>query len=168
MKEKKKCVFAGTFDPPTLGHQALIEDCLAMFDEVVVAILINPQKQPVFTLEQRTEMLRLTCRNHQRVKIVTFAGTVAELLKREETPFYVRGIRNTVDFEYENANFFASKKLNGEMVAIYLPCSQELLHVSSSIVRNSLRFQTPITDYVTKEVEEYIYQVFPKAKGDKE
>ena len=159
MKEKKKCVFAGTFDPPTLGHKALIEDCLAMFDEVVVAILINPQKQPVFTLEQRTEMLRLTCRNHPRVKIVTFAGTVAELLNREETPFYVRGIRNTVDFEYENANYFATRKLDENVRAIYLPCRQEYLHISSSMVRSSLAFGTPIDDYVSEEVKRFIEEV---------
>ena len=77
----------------------------------------------------------------------------------------MRGIRNTVDFEYENANFFASKKLNADMVAVYLPCPQEILHVSSSIVRNSLRFKTPIEGYVTKDVEEYIYRIFPDAKA---
>ena len=156
MKDNKKCVFAGTFDPPTLGHQALIEDCLAMFDEVVVAILINPQKNPVFTVEQRTEMLRLTCRNNPRVKIVTFLGTVAELLKKENTPFYVRGIRNTVDFEYENANYFATRKLDEKVRAVYLPCRQEYLHISSSMVRNSLAFGTPIDEYVSEKVKTYI------------
>ena len=88
-----------------------------------------------------------------------FEGTVAELLEKEETPFYVRGIRNTIDFEYENANYFATKKLNEEVVPLYLPCPQELLHVSSSMVKNSLKFATPISEYVTKEVEEYIRQI---------
>ena len=58
-KEIKKCIFAGTFDPPTLGHEALIEECLKIFDEVVVAILVNPAKKPYFTLEQREKMLAL-------------------------------------------------------------------------------------------------------------
>lgn len=165
---KRKCVFAGTFDPPTLGHCELIGTCAKLFDEVVVALLVNPDKAPCFTTEQRKEMLALCVGDWKNVTVKEYWGTIAELLEQEQTPFYVRGIRNTVDFEYENANFFASKKLNGEMVAIYLPCSQELLHVSSSIVRNSLRFQTPIAEYVTKEVEDYIYQVFPEAKGNKE
>lgn len=156
MKESKKCVFAGTFDPPTLGHQALIEDCLAIFDEVVVALLVNPQKQPAFTVEQRKEMLRLACKDDKRVKIVEFSGTVAELLKRENTRFYVRGIRNTVDLEYENANYFATRKLNADVSALYLPCRQEYLHISSSMVRNSLAFGTPIDEYVTAEVKAYI------------
>ena len=154
-KEVKKCIFAGTFDPPTLGHKAVIDTCLKMFDEVVVAIMINPAKQPYFTLEDREKMLALTC-NDPRVRVVATAGTVAELLEKENTKFYVRGIRNSIDLDYENANFYASKKLDCDLMAVYLPCPQELLHVSSSIVRNSLKFNTPIDEYVTKEVKEYI------------
>lgn len=151
----KKCVFAGTFDPPTLGHKALIEDCLKIFDEVVIALLVNPAKAPFFTIEERKEMLRLTCPD-ERARIVVFEGTIAELLKKEGTDVYVRGVRNTVDFEYENANYFASCKLNENLTAVYLPCRQELLHISSSMVRNSLKFGTPIDEYVTGEVKEYI------------
>lgn len=151
----KKCVFAGTFDPPTLGHKALIDDCLKIFDEVVIALLVNPAKAPFFTIEERKEMLRLTCPD-KRARIVVFEGTIAELLKKEGTDVYVRGVRNTVDFEYENANYFASCKLNENLTAVYLPCRQELLHISSSMVRNSLKFGTPIDEYVTGEVKEYI------------
>lgn len=161
-REKKKCVFAGTFDPPTLGHKSIIEDCLRIFDEVVIAVLTNPQKQPLFTIEQRKEMLRLTV-SDERMKIREFAGTAVELLREENTPFYVRGIRNGVDLDYENANFYASKKLDKNFTAIYLPCPQELLHVSSSMVKNSLRFQTPVDEYVTDEVKAYIYRHYQKA-----
>ncbi len=156
MSEKRKCVFAGTFDPPTLGHEAIIRDCLQLFDEVVVAIMVNPTKQPAFLAEERTQMLELITKNDPRVRIVSFTGTVAELLKKENTKFYVRGIRNGTDLDFENANFYATKKLDKDIIAIYLPCPQELLHVSSSMVRNSLKFQTPIEEYVSKEVREYI------------
>ena len=156
--ERKKCVFAGTFDPPTLGHKALIDECLKLFDEVVVAIMVNPQKQPCFTLEQREKMLALTVKS-PRVRVVATVGTVAELLQKEDTKFYVRGIRNSIDLDYENANFYASKKLDPDLTAVYLPCPQELLHVSSSMVRNSLKFHTPIDEYVTKEVKEYIEKI---------
>ena len=153
---KRKCVFAGTFDPPTLGHKAIIEDCLQLFDEVVVAILLNPKKKPYFSLEAREEMLKILFGKTERVKITAFTGTVAELLARENTNVYVRGIRNSIDLDYENADFYASRKLNGEILPVYLPCRQELLHVSSSIVRNSLEFHTPIDEYVTKEIKAYI------------
>ena len=155
MCEKRKCVFSGSFDPPTLGHKAVIESALEIFDEVVVAVMVNPQKKPYFSQEEREEMLKLTCPS-DRIRVVFFEGTVAELLEKEKTNAYVRGIRNTVDFEYENANYFATKKLNQKVIPVYLPCPQELLHVSSSMVKNSLLFGTPISEYVTKEVEEFI------------
>ena len=157
-KSIKKCVFAGTFDPPTLGHKALLENCLEIFDEVVVAVMVNPEKTPYFSVKERKDMLTLTCGN-PRLRIIQFSGTVAELLKQENTKFYVRGIRNGIDLDFENANFYASKKLDKELVTVYLPCEQELLHVSSSMVRNSLKFGTPIDEYVTDEVRKYITKV---------
>jgi pantetheine-phosphate adenylyltransferase len=156
MDKARKCVFAGTFDPPTLGHKSIIEECLKLFDEVVVAILVNPNKAPCFTLEQRREMLALDFENEPRLRVLSFEGTVAELLEKENTKFYVRGIRNGVDLDFENANFYASKKLDKEITAVYLPCPQELLHVSSTMVRNSLKFGTPIDEYVSERVRMYI------------
>ena len=159
MESKRKCVFAGTFDPPTLGHKSVIEECLKIFDEVVVAVLVNPDKSPCFTIQQRMDMLALDCENEPRVRILSFEGTVAELLQKENTKIYVRGIRNGVDLDYENANFYASKKLDKELTAVYLPCPQELLHISSSMVRNSLKFGTPIEEYVSEKVQAYIRRV---------
>ena len=120
--------------------------------------MVNPEKKPCFTVEQRKEMLALTC-NNPRLRVIAFTGTVAELLEKENTKIYVRGIRNGVDLDFENANFYASKKLDKDLITVYLPCEQELLHVSSSMVRNSLKFGTPIDEYVTKEVKEYIIKV---------
>ena len=157
-KQKKKCVFAGTFDPPTLGHKYVIETCLDAFDEVVVAIAVNPDKKPCFSVEQRKEMLALTVQS-DRVRVVEFTGTIAELLKRENTKIYVRGVRNATDFDFENANLYATHKLDKDVTAFYLPCPQNLLHVSSSMVRTSLHFSTPIDEYVTKEVQAYIKQI---------
>ena len=155
----RKCVFAGTFDPPTLGHKSIIEECLKLFDEVVVALLINPNKQPYFTAEQRLEMLALDFEGEPRLRILAFEGTVAELLEKEGTKIYVRGIRNGIDLDYENANFYASKKLDKDITAVYLPCPQELLHVSSTMVRNSLQFGTPIEEYVSEKVKTYIEEI---------
>ena len=158
MDKVKKCVFAGTFDPPTLGHKNIIETCAGMFDEVVVAIMVNPDKAPCFTVEERKEMLALDTAN-LTVRIIEFSGTAAELLQKEGTKTYVRGIRNSIDLDYENANFYASRKLDKELTAVYIPCPQELLHVSSSLVRNSLKFGTPIDEYVSEEVKAYIRKV---------
>lgn len=164
MENKKKCIFAGTFDPPTLGHKNVIETCLKMFDEVVVAFPVNPTKEPYFSLSARKEMLTLMFPNESRIRFVETDGTIAELLETEGTEFYVRGLRNSTDFDYENANFYATKKLFPNVEAIYLPCPQELMHVSSSMVKNSLCFHTPIDEYVTPEVKNYIEENMKKQK----
>ena len=120
--------------------------------------MVNPDKAPCFTVEQRKEMLALDTKNLP-VRIIDFSGTVAELLAKEGTKTYVRGIRNGIDLDYENANFYASRKLDKALTAVYIPCPQELLHVSSSLVRNSLKFGTPIDEYVSEEVKAYIGKV---------
>lgn len=157
--EKKKCVFAGSFDPPTLGHKAMIDDCLRLFDEVVAAVMVNPKKQPYFSVEQRKQMLSLMFKSEPRVKIIDFSGTAVELLAQEQTKIYVRGIRSCTDLDYENADFYASQKFDKDILTVYLPCRQELLHISSSIVRNCLMFRKPIDGYVDEEVKEYIEKI---------
>lgn len=151
-----KCVFAGSFDPPTLGHKKIVEDCLEVFDEVVVALMCNLNKQYTFTESERMEMLRLCVGENKGVKIISFNGTVAELLEKEQTKVYVRGVRNSTDFDYETGDMYATKRLKADVIAFYLPCPQELLHVSSSTVRTLMRFEKPLDGYVSEEVKEYI------------
>ena len=155
----KKCVFAGSFDPPTLGHKKIVEDCLAIFDEVVVALLVNPDKTPTFSLEQRKEMLSLTFGENPRVKIVSFEGLAGDLLKKEGTDFYVRGIRNSADFAYETSTIYATKSLYPEIKPFFIPCGQDYLHISSSVCRTLLAFSKSLKGYVTDEVEEYIERI---------
>ncbi|MBO5328480.1 MAG: pantetheine-phosphate adenylyltransferase [Clostridia bacterium] len=137
----KKCVFAGTFDPPTKGHETVINNCLKLFDEVVVAVMVNTAKAPVFTTEERVELLKKLYRENKNVKVISFCGAAVDLLESENTPFYVRGIRNTVDFEYENQNFFANKKLKDDIITIYLPAEQDEIQISSTLVKNSVTFK---------------------------
>ena len=152
----KKCVFAGTFDPPTKGHKKIVENCLELFDEVVVAIAVNPDKSALFTSDERGQLLKKLFAKNERVRVISFGGAVVDLLERENTPFYVRGVRNTIDFEYENSNFFANKKLKKDIVTLYMPAEQEELHISSSLVKNSIKFKKDFSGYVPEEIYEDI------------
>lgn len=156
----RKCVYAGTFDPFTLGHEHVVNECLKMFDEVVVAILMNKGKQPMFSDEQRVAMINLVYGSNPAVKALVWDGLAVELLKKEGTPVYVRGIRNSTDFDYENADMYASKKLYGELCTVYIPCPQSLLHVSSTIVKNALRFGSPLDGYVSEPIKEYLLEQY--------
>lgn len=150
----RKCVFAGTFDPPTTGHKKIIADCLKLFDEVIVAVMVNPDKRPLFSEEERAKLLTKLFESDGRVRVTVFEGAVVDLLEREQTPFYVRGIRNTVDLEYENANFYANKQLKPDIVTIYLPAEQDGIQISSTLVKNFYKFKKDFSQYVPEEIIE--------------
>ena len=149
----KKCVFAGTFDPPTSGHRAVVDTCLKIFDEVVVAVMVNTKKSPLLSEEQRKILLeKLFCGN-PAVKVVIFEGAAVDLLKQENTVFYVRGVRSGIDFEYGTADYYASKKLMPGLVELYIPAEQDKIQVSSTLVKNSIKFKKQLFDYVPEEIE---------------
>ena len=152
----KKCVFAGTFDPFTIGHEDTVEKSLALFDEVVVAVAENKNKRCYFSAEERVKMIASVYQSEPRVRVLCWGGAIVDLLRKENTPFYVRGIRNSRDFDYETADFYASRKLDPEMITLYLPAEQEHLHISSTLVKNSIAFEKPFKDYLPKAVYDYI------------
>ena len=82
----------------------------------------------------------------------SFDGTVVDLLREENTPIYVRGVRDCIDFEYENRDRFASEKLYGDLITVYLPAPQEQLHVSSTLIRNSVKFKKDFENYLPQEI----------------
>ena len=158
----KKCVFAGTFDPFTVGHEDTVKKCLALFDEVVVAVAENKQKSCFFPAAMREKMVRDVYLNEPRVRGVRWEGTIAALLRKEGTPFYVRGLRNAADYEYETADFYASRDLDGELIVLYVPAEQRHTHISSTLVKNCIAFGTPFTQYVPEAVAACI----TSAKGE--
>ena len=97
----KKCVFAGTFDPPTVGHKHVVGESLKIFDKVVIAVMVNTDKTPLFTVEERLYLLEKLFGGDKRIKVISFGGAAVDLLEMENTPFYVRGVRDSIDFEYE-------------------------------------------------------------------
>ena len=149
----KKCVFAGTFDPFTKGHESVVLRSLEIFDEVVVAILINPDKAAFFSLEERMGFIKKTFDGEKRVRVIYYGGIVADLLREENTKFYVRGIRNSTDYDYETTQTYASESFNKDMIAIYLPTPQNLLHVSSTLVKTCIKFNKPYKDYLPNQIQ---------------
>lgn len=148
----RKCVFSGTFDPPTAGHKKIIEKCLAIFDEVVVAVMVNTDKKPLLSEDERKLLLQKLFPGENRIRVEIFDGAAVDILQKENTPFYVRGVRNTIDFEYENANYFANQKLKNDIITIYIPAEQDSLQVSSTLVKNSVKFHKDYADYMPKEI----------------
>ena len=149
---KKKCVFAGTFDPPTLGHKDIVMKCLELFDEVIVAILINPNKKPLFRVEQRKAMLEKVFAPYPNVRVLSYDGLTVDLLRREGVRFYVRGIRNGTDYDYEAQLNYINVDMLQDMITLFFPTRQEFLHISSGLVKDALRFNKNVDKYVPEEI----------------
>ena len=152
----KKCIFAGSFDPITIGHVDIINKATKLFDEVIVAVAENPEKQTMFDLQTRLETVQKGCEGISNVRVVCHQGMLYRLLKAENAVASVRGIRNGVDLDYENSMAFYNAKLIPECITVYIPCEKNLEFVSSSAVRQLIKFGVDFKDFVPKGVEEII------------
>lgn len=134
----RKAVFPGSFDPITLGHVDIINRAIPLFDEIVIAIGINADKNYMFTLEERIEFIRKTYKHEPKIKIETYTGLTVDYCKKIEASFILRGLRNPADFEFEKAIAITNRKLSG-IETVFLLTSAETSFISSSIVRDILR-----------------------------
>ena len=160
----KKAVFAGTFDPITKGHEKVIEKASKLFDEVIVAVCVNPDKITFFDKSVRLEMIKFAVKKYNNVKAVIHDGLVVDLMKKEGAIYYVRGVRNNTDYLYENDMYFLNKNLYPELVTMYFPCEKDLLDVSSTKVRNAIKNGEDLTPYLSSEVIKVINAIDMETK----
>ena len=150
------CVFAGTFDPFTTGHAFVVNKCLETFDKVVVAIGVNTDKNPMFSLDDRKQMISLAFKGETRVEIATFDGMLTDFMKKNGIRVNVRGIRDVDDYKYETTMERYNRDMYPEMTTIYIPTPKELVHISSSAMRNILDLNGDASEYLPKGVFEFI------------
>lgn len=134
----KRAVFPGTFDPITLGHVDIIKRALPLFEEIIVALGVNAEKKTMFSLEERIQFIEKAFSNEPKIIVKSYTGLTAAFCKTEKAGFIVRGLRNSMDFVYEQAIAQTNAKVNG-IESVFLICSPEYAHISSSIVRDIAR-----------------------------
>ena len=152
----KTCVFAGTFDPLTNGHAFAIDSLLKMFDKVVVAIGVNVDKNPMFSLEDRKQMILNTYAGNDRVEVKEFNGMLVDFMKENNILVNVRGIRDIDDYKYETTMERYNRDMYPEMVTIYIPTPKDLVQVSSTAMRNIIELKGDCSKYIPKAVNDYI------------
>lgn len=157
----KRALFAGTFDPPTLGHLDLIERSSRLCDELTIGIAINPAKQDTFTIEERIGMLKMIAHSLSNVKVVSFTGLTVDFAKEHQISFLVRGIRSWTDLDREFQLATMNKKLSS-LETIFLPGNPIHSHISSSLIRELAFNQTSLDELVPPALEEKILQRFKK------
>ncbi|MDR1561529.1 MAG: pantetheine-phosphate adenylyltransferase [Dysgonamonadaceae bacterium] len=143
----KRAIFPGTFDPFTLGHLSLVERGLLLFDEIIIAIGVNPDKRTMFSPDERLEMISRVLAKESRIRVCSYEGLTIDLAEKENAGFILRGIRTASDFDYERTVAKANRKLSGiETVILFAEPERE--HISSSVVRELLSWKKPVDDFV--------------------
>ena len=137
-KKEKIAVIPGSFDPLTLGHRDVIVRCAALFDRVVVGILINPAKQGMFTMEERKTLAQLSLSDLGNVTVETDSGYLTDFAERMGATFIVKGVRTVADFEYEQTMAHFNRARNPRIETFYLPADESLTEVSSTCARELL------------------------------
>lgn len=143
----KIAICPGSFDPVTLGHMDIITRACKIFDKVIVAVPVNPDKRASFTVEERMEMLRKATQG-MNVEVDCVKGLLADYAKEKQAVAIVKGLRAMTDFEYEFQMALTNKKLNPEVETMFLPTSMENMFLSSSMVKQIAGFGGDISHFV--------------------
>jgi pantetheine-phosphate adenylyltransferase len=135
----KKAVFPGSFDPITTGHVDLVKRALLLFDEIIVAIGVNSQKQTLFELDKRKKWIEDVFKDEPRVKVDVFEGLTVHFCKKVGARFLVRGLRNASDFDYEKTISQLNHIVGENVETVFLISKPEFSHISSTIVREIIK-----------------------------
>ena len=147
----KRALFPGSFDPITLGHYDIIKRALDLFDEIVVAIGVNGDKNYMFTVEQRKEFIEKAFSDEPKVKVTIYQGLTVDFCKEIDAQFILRGLRNPADFEFEKAIAHTNRKLS-QIETVFLLTAARTSFISSSIVRDVIRNHGDYTVLVPESV----------------
>jgi len=160
-------VYAGSFDPPTVGHMWMIEQAAVLFDELVVALGVNPEKRSTFSVEERNDMLRQCTTGLRNVRIESFTNEfLIHYARKAGAAFILRGIRSETDYEYERVMRNINGDLNPEVTTIFLMPPRDIAEVSSSMVK-SLIGPSGWQDVIRPYVPESVYQKLLKEFRDR-
>lgn len=128
-------IYPGSFDPVTVGHLDIIKRAAKLFDRVIVAVLVNVEKKPWFTIEERTELLKKVAAGIDNVEVASFDGLLVDFAARQNASAIVKGLRAVSDFEYEFQMALTNRKLDNNIETVFLTSSAENTYLSSSIVK---------------------------------
>ena len=151
-------IYPGSFDPITNGHLDLIERGSQLFGRLIVAVLTNLEKNPLFTVEERVEMLRAATRPFSNVSVDTFSGLLVDYARQKKAKALLRGIRAFTDYEYELQMALTNRKLAPDLETVFLMPALSYTYLSSRLVREICQLGGSITEMVPPSVEERLHQ----------
>jgi pantetheine-phosphate adenylyltransferase len=147
-------VYPGSFDPITYGHLDIIHRASKVFDHIIVAVLNNTSKNPLFTLEERMDLIRKVTQHIPNVEVDGFRDLLVHYMREKNVKLIVRGLRAVSDYEYELQMASTNQKLDEEIETFFMTSKPKFSYLSSSIVKEIAKFHGPVTDLVPLEVEQ--------------
>ncbi|MBI4764845.1 MAG: pantetheine-phosphate adenylyltransferase [Deltaproteobacteria bacterium] len=160
-------IYPGSFDPITNGHLSLLRRGLQIFDKIVIAIAINPSKKPLFSLEERVDILKAVLKDYSRIEIDHFQGLLVDYVQRRETNIVLRGLRALSDFEYEFQYSLINRKLNQKVEMVFMMTDYKWFYISSTIIKEAASLGGNIDGLVPEVVNQRLREKYgfpPKAQ----
>ena len=158
----KRAVYPGMFDPVHNGHLDLIERSLRIFDELIIAVVANPGKAPLFPVRERLEMIDEATAGLSNLRIISFDGLLIDLVARERADCIVRGIRAVSDFEYEFQMALMNRKLRDSVETVFLMPHEKYTYISSRLIKEVSSFGTSVAGLVPPLVEKRLAEKNPR------
>jgi pantetheine-phosphate adenylyltransferase len=150
---KKIAVFPGSFDPITKGHEALIHRALPLFDEIIIAIGVNSQKQSMFSMEKRKQWIELVFKNENKIKISIYEGLTIDFCKKMNASYILRGLRSSTDFEFEKNIAQMNLAMESKIETVFLITNPELSAINSTIIRDIVKNKGNANPFVPKGID---------------
>lgn len=148
----KIAVYPGSFDPITNGHLDIIQRVARLFDQVIVAVLQNPDKSPLFTVDERMNFISAATRTYENVAVDSFMGLLVDYVQLKGASAIVRGLREISDFENELRMAHMNRRLNESAVTLFIPTNYNYSYLSSSLIKQIAAYDTDVSDFVPVEV----------------
>lgn len=158
--KQKIAIYAGSFDPPTLGHSNIIERALKIFDQVIVAVAHNTSKQALFSPEEKLKLLKQLYHRKKKVSVDYFDGLLVHYAKKKKATALIRGLRSVADYEYELSMAFTNRQLNPQLETVFLMTESRFAHVSSSLIKEIAYFKGSLKGLVDPSIEKIIRKKF--------
>lgn len=148
-------IFPGSFDPITLGHQSIVMRALPLFDKVIIAIGDNTEKRCKYTLEQRMEWIEKTFEGIPNIEVDSYNELTVDYCKRKNAKYIIRGLRNAIDFQYEQNIAQINSELDSEIEMVFLLTELRYTNINSSVVREILKFGGDVKKYLPENIREF-------------
>lgn len=158
----KISIYPGSFDPITNGHIDIIERAAKLSDKLIVAVLNNSDKKPLFSVNERLEMIKDAIKDIKNVEVDSFEGLTVDYCKKKNASIMIRGLRAVTDFEYELQLAHTNRELNNEVDTVFLLADMNYSYLSSSTVRQVSEYGGDVSKFVTSFVEEKLKEKYSK------